>query len=162
MRTSARVFLLAAVCVLSLTGCRQQERQVDGSHSLRPDRDYPNCRSIDGSPVCDPSLYELIARPDWYDGKTVYVAGVLDPDREAFLLFAGEDAYRMYVQRSAVLLTLGRDSTGQDYSRVAGRWALVLGKYSASGRGSAGHFSGVITGIRSITPYASPRVPVAK
>jgi hypothetical protein len=162
MRSWTRILPFAVLCTLSPAACRQPERPVAGAQVPRPDGGYLNCEPKDGTQVCDPSLYELIARPDWYDGKIVSVAGVLDPGREAFLLFAAEDAYRMYVPRSAVLLALGRDLYGKDYSSVAGGWAIVTGKYSAHGRGSAGRFGGVITEIQNIFPYKSSRVPVVQ
>jgi hypothetical protein len=162
MRSWACVLPFAILCTLWPTACRQSERPAAVTQPPGSGGAYANCNQRDGTLVCDPSLYELLARPDWYDGRTVSVAGVLDPGREAFLLFAAEDAYRIYVPRSAVLLALGRDLYAKDYSSVAGGWAIVTGKYSAHGRGSAGQFGGVITDIQNIFPYKSSRVPVVQ
>jgi hypothetical protein len=111
----------------------------------------------DRTTICDPSLEELIIRPEWYDGATVVVTGVLDPQRE-FALFASEDAYRMYVPRSAVRLSLTPELAVRDFQAFSGEWVFVRGKYVARGGDSGGRYGGVIVRVELVAPYKSSRV----
>lgn len=155
---ATRALAVALLPLLLTGGCRRPESPVAVSTSQTAPNRYANCQKIDGTVVCDPSLHELTIRPELYDGETVVVGGVLDPQREGFALFASEDAYRRYVARSAVLLELAPEIARKDYEPFDGEWVIVRGKYLARGRGSEGKFGGVIANVESVFPIRYSRL----
>lgn len=158
---SSRALRAATLACLLLAGCRQTGAPPAAAPAPTLSSRYANCRAVeDHSTRCDPSLTELLSRPEWYDGASVSVAGVLDPQREGFALFASEDAYKMYLARSGVLLELRPELRTMNFQPNSGGWAIVSGKYVARGRGEEGVFGGAIVDVTSIFPYRSSRVQV--
>lgn len=147
-----------SVSLLLAGGCQSTDAPTAPPPPTRPTNHHAKCQTLeDRTTICDPSLDELIIRPEWYDGATVVVTGVLDPQRE-FALFSSEDTYRMYVSRSAVLLSLTPELAVRDFQAFSGEWVFVRGKYVAHRAGSSDRYGGVIVRVELVAPYKSSRV----
>ena len=155
-RQAQTVVGLLATLTFNLCGCERgtDVPKVEGGGS-RPS--YSKCGSTDSKGGCGlyvPSLGELIARPEWYDGRVVMVAGVMSFEPEEAALFPSTEAYDRENYRAAVWLHVGKPC--EECAGLHGSWVEVIGTFDAAERGHMGMFAG---GIGKITVIASgPRV----
>ena len=159
-RSSRMLVGLPVVLTLCFFGCRSgpEVQQTDGRH---PRSKYAKCRGVDSLGGCQgyvPSLEELIARPEWYDGLTVGVEGVMAYEREEAALYPSMEAYEHLNGRSAVWLYPGQPCEG--CAALHGTWVEVIGTFDAAERGHMGMFAGGISKIEIIATAPLVRGPV--
>ena len=123
------------------------------SHATR-DSDFAKCATQGQDGPCtdyNPSLMELVSRPEWYDGHRVLIIGVLRYGFESAGLHASSEAYQQRLTRSAV--SLAGTKSCPDCPKWQGRWVTVVGTYRASDRGHMGLFGGTIDEVTAVRLY---------
>jgi hypothetical protein len=165
----ARSGLMAAIVVavqLIVNGCSQLPGRAK---AVPPAIDYAKCLDIQADGRCDvytPSLGELIARPEVYDGKQVQVIGVLSFGFENNALFVSGDD-RLY-GNSRAAVWLDRKSACPECAAMNGKWVSVSGVYRPLEHGHMGLFAGTLSDItytspqpllRGAPPFTPPPLP---
>ena len=157
---------VALLLVVSIPGCRRTE-PTGRQQAPRPPDPYSKCQvAEEDRVVCSPSLVELVVRPEWYDGKTVAVAGVLQHSTEGVNLFTSEEAYRYRLTASSVELRLSEGAcSGADCGALSGQWVNLRGRYLPPDRGTTVPTAGTIVEVTDIIlrppglPKAIPAEP---
>lgn len=153
MKWQARIVVgVLATLAFSLSGC-ERGTDLPKVEGASPRTSYAKCgiaESNGGCSVYVPSLGELIARPEWYDGRVVMAAGVMSFEPEEAALFPSMEAYERRNSRAAVWLRVGRPC--EECLGLQGSWVEVEGTFDAGERGHMGMFAG---GIGRITVIAS-------
>jgi hypothetical protein len=161
---------IALASVVALQGCTGGGKQpTPTSRSSSADahtaRGFTKCADATDSSCrrYDPSLTELIARPESYDGRPVAVAGVLSYGFEDTALYISAEAYEEVASRSAVALRVSKEACS-GCQAWRGQWVNVVGTYRAGDWGHMGGYSGTITDVSGVykrqLSRASPPVPV--
>jgi hypothetical protein len=122
--------------------------------------DYSKCRTIEPGErkICDPSVLELITRPEWYEGASVVVAGVLGADHESFALFASPEDDQLFLTRKALAL-IPRQGMQLQYEGLNRRWVWVHGRFLPRQQEGPLRWGGTIADVTEITYLGSPRDP---
>jgi len=157
---------VALILVVSMPGCRRTE-PTEREQAPRPPDLYSKCQvAEDNRVVCSPSLVELVVRPEWYDGKTVAVAGVLQHSAEGVNLFTSDEAYRYRLTESSVRLRLAAGACPHaDCRTLSGQWVILHGRYLPPERGATMPTGGTIVEVADIIlrppglPKAIPAEP---
>lgn len=139
MRTTIRLLLIMAPLLLS--SCNSGDDAARPQPGKVAQTGNSKCQAVepDGDTLCDPSVIELIVRPEWYEGREVVVAGVLYADSESFALFASTEDHQQYLTRKGLNL-ISRQGTDLKTAGLSGRWVWVRGKFLARQR-SAGRLA---------------------
>jgi hypothetical protein len=153
---ASSVLLTCAV----VTCCGQLDSTATTAAPPKAPISYAKCEEggREGTRVCDPSLTELVVRPELYDGAVVVVVGVLDLDRESFALFASKKAYQQFLTREAVRLSL-RPGADLRLQNLRAEWVCVRGKYLAREQSGSVRYGGVITDVTDVSSFGSARTP---
>ena len=160
------LFCVALLLVASMPGCRQTE-PTERLQAPRPPAPHSKCQvAEDNRVVCSPSLVELVVRPEWYDGMTVAVAGVLQHGTEGVALFTSEEAYRYRLTASSVSLRLSKGACpSADCGSLSGQWVNLRGRYLPPGWRATVPTAGTIVEVGDIVlrhpglPKAIPAEP---
>lgn len=147
-------WMLAAVGIfaLSMAISAGSMRLYDAS-SRRPydpqAHEFARQISLQYEPV---SLVALLANPERYDGRRVFVSGFVSLEFEDCGLHLDRTAYEAGLQRNAIWLDRPKWLNSRDTQRLSQRYADVAGTFEASGRGHMGSYSGTLTQLRLIDP----------
>jgi hypothetical protein len=152
--TGLRPIGVPVLCVVLLAACRQPTGGT-ATRELTVLKDtYAKCETVEREGTqCSPGLIELIARPEWYDGANVVVAGVLYHDIESLMLFTTEDARRMGLLRSGVHVRMRPGIPRIDVDGLNGKWVYVRGKYVGTRRGAL-RYGGEIVDVTDVNVMA--------
>lgn len=104
-------------------------------------------------PVEHVPLVSLLANGREFDGKRVWVAGVLRIEFEGDSLYLTKDHYTHRVSQNAVWLNLDLERLGASRKRLAesnGRYVFVSGVFSDHDRGHMSMFEGSIRQVDHI------------
>jgi hypothetical protein len=107
-----------------------------------------------------PSLIELIARPELYDGKRVRVIGFVNFEFEGNALYVSQEDWRQMITRNGVWVDpelalptgIERDTTSP-YYRPNRRYVLLEGKFHGGRGGHFGMWSGSIDSVSRIQAW---------
>lgn len=160
MRTTLGLLLI--MTAFSLSSCSSGDNAPLPPPGKAAATGYSKCQAVepDGDELCDPSVIELIVRPEWYEGREVVVAGVLDTSSESFALFASTEDQEQQLTRKALDL-IARQGADLRTAGLSGRWVWVRGRFLPRQR-SGGHASwgGTLVEVTSIW-YSGPPGPPA-
>jgi len=105
-----------------------------------------------------PSMIQLLATPDKFDGKNIVVFGFMDFDTEADLLFTSKDDYDNVILANALWI----EASEEMYKAKALlnlKYVRIQGIFSAKPRGRFGSYVGAITKVGDCTPWSDPSHP---
>lgn len=152
--------VLFMVCFL-VSGCGQGDNSALPTPPKGAPPGYSKCQAVepDGDRLCDPSVIEIIVRPEWYDGAEVVVAGVLGTSSESLALFASTEDYQQLLTRKALNVN-GRQGVNLNTEGLNGRWVWVRGKFLPRQRSGNGlGWGGTLADVVSIWYPGAPGVP---
>lgn len=101
-----------------------------------------------------PSIIELIARPEVYDGKRVRLIGFANLEFEGNSLYLGREDYLQMISRNGLWLDVG-DSVAKQFAKELPGYVIVEGEFSSSDRGHFGMWSGAIKNVSRFQPNSS-------
>ena len=104
--------------------------------------------------VEDVSLIQLIANPQAYDGKRVRIIGFLRLEFEGDALYLHREDFDYHLTKDALWIDVPRDMTQDQMKSVNNTYAICTGRFRASGHGHMGLFSGELTEITRLEPWA--------
>ena len=148
--------------LVSLTG------RADGQQSPRASTPQDTlllamrCQAGDGSGRCTlwaPSLIELIARPEVYDGKRVVVSGFISFEFEGNALYLSANDWEHGILANSLVIEPppGFESdTAPARKAVNRRYVMLEGTFDARKRSHLGVVSGAIGHISRLGPLPSP------
>jgi hypothetical protein len=110
-----------------------------------------------------PSLIELIARPELYDGKRVRVIGFVNFEFEGNALYVSREDWLQAIYRNGIWVEphlalptgIERDTTAPEY-RPNRRYALLEGTFRRGPTGHLGMWSGSIDSVTRIQGWGQP------
>ncbi len=117
------------------------------------------CQGVDGNERCNlwgPSLVELIARPELYDGRRIRVIGFINLEFESNHLYLSREDWEhgLFVNGVLVRPPPGLDSdSGPARKRPNRQYVIVEGTFNAHMRGHLGVGSGGIDQITRLDPW---------
>jgi hypothetical protein len=149
LRSALGVWSLVGVFLMSGCADEAQPQRTTATH------DYRKCLTRNAKLECHPSLTELVVRPEWYDGESVYTTGVLGYEFEESALYSSREDYDRMNTMGAVWLRYSAQC-GQCPSLV-GKWVSASGTFRASERGHMGMFGGAIVDVRNVSELSDYR-----
>src|SRR6266498_4920654 len=108
-----------------------------------------------------PSLVELIARPELYDGKRVRVIGFVNFEFEGNALYISKEDWQRSIARNGLWIDPPqRFETDSAPSKVQPnrRYVLVEGTFNAQTPGHLGMWSGAIERVTRLQPWGDLRM----
>jgi hypothetical protein len=102
----------------------------------------------------DASLIELISSPERYRDRWVRIIGFVVLEFEGNAVYLHEEDFVHGITRNAIWLDV--ESSGAPQLTRPG-YAIVEGRFSADAHGHMGLFSGALTRIGRISPWAARR-----
>ena len=154
-----RPILTPMLLLCNLTDCAQAPRPA--SELILQIR----CEEVDSSNKCDlwgPSLVDLIARPEAFDGKRVRVMGFVNFEFEGNGLYLSREDWQQGIDRNGVWIDppLGFDSDSGPVRAVPNqRYVIVEGTFRATHRGHMGMWSGAIEQVTRLNPWPPTVLP---
>jgi hypothetical protein len=164
-----RVAGLALACIGVLVSCRADSPSaaaptppragsvVAANAELLRER---TCRRHDAAGRCQVhlvSVYQLVARPELFDGRRVRVIGYAHFEFEGNGLYPTAADYEAGIAPNGVWLDTGDKAGPKDLSD---RYVLVEGLFDASGSGHVGMWSGEIGDITQLEGWNRPVAPL--
>ena len=146
-----------------LAGCGAAGSEQRAAQALR-DTLLLQLRCEEGGPRCTlwgPSLLELIARPELYDGKRVRVIGFVNFEFEVNGLYISKEDWQRSISRNGLWIDPPeRFETDSGPSRVQPnqRYVLVEGTFNARNPGHLGMWSGAIERVTRLDPWGELRL----
>lgn len=107
------------------------------------------------------SLVALLAAPEKFDGKLVYVTGYLRLDEEGDTLYLSETDYLHALLRNGVWVERTKEME-RDIENLDSKYVSIAGYFSAKDRGHMSRSSGGIVRIRSCTFWSDPKYPIVR
>lgn len=101
------------------------------------------------------SLIELIANPLRYDRKQVQVIGFLRLEFEGDALYLHREDFDHAISKNAVSVVRPSDLSGKQLIQVDKKYVIWEGTFNARDRGHMGMFSGSLTHITRLEPWAN-------
>lgn len=101
-----------------------------------------------------PSLIEIIARPELYDGKQVRVTGFANLEFEGNSLYVGREDYLQMLFRNGLWLDIS-DTLARRFSKQLPGYFVVEGEFSSRDHGHLGMWSGAIKNVSRFQPNLS-------
>jgi hypothetical protein len=99
------------------------------------------------------SLVRLIAAPGEYDGKHVRVHGFVSVEHEGTAVYLHRDDWQHMLTKNGLWLAVNDSAPkGSKEAEVAGRYALIEGRFSAKKQGHMGLWSGAIEDVTRMVP----------
>ena len=160
-----RAIWIAAVVTLPIAGCelaagdqgREPHTSVAQSDTLLLSL---RCGTRDANGRCllwNPSLVELLTRPELYHGKRVRVIGFVNLEFEGTALYLSREDWEQSIFRNGVWLggstEVPRDS-GRAVPSPHRRFAVVEGTFNATNSGHHGMWSGALERVTRIDASA--------
>ena len=114
------------------------------------------CQVIDGSEHCilwGPSLVELIARPELYDGRRVRVIGFVNFEFEGDAIFLSSEDWKHSVVTNSLWVEAPpgfQSDSGPARKQPNRRYVIIEGTFNARKRGHLGLGSGAIEHVTRI------------
>jgi hypothetical protein len=108
-----------------------------------------------------PSLVELIARPELYDGKRVRVIGFVNFEFEGNGIYISQEDWRRSIARNGLWIDPpSRFETDSGPSKVQPnqRYVIVEGTFNLRNPGHLGMWSGAIQRVTRLEPWGEPRM----
>src|SRR6266550_8819901 len=108
------------------------------------------CEARDGSRRCilwGPSLLELIARPELYDGRRVRIIGFINFELEGNAIFLSSEDWKHAVLRNGLWVdppAAFKSDSGPTPKQPNRRYVIIEGTFNARNTGHMGLFSGAI------------------
>ena len=126
-----------------------------------PDSLLPKVRCVTlgvsgGCAMWEPSLVELIARPELYDGKQVRVIGFVNFEFEGNGLFISKEDWRQSITRNGLWIEPPAgfvSHSGPARRQPNQRYVLVEGTFNARESGHMGMWSGTIEHVTRLEPW---------
>jgi hypothetical protein len=146
-KTVARICPSLALALLAIGAC------ACGNQENPPDR-MRKCVTDNGREVCDPSLVELLVRPELYDGALVSVIGLLTTDFEHTALFPSREAMDWLRLRSAAWVQMDAE-VRKRFAHLNERYVVVQARFRMGPAGHFGEASGLLYDVESIHPITS-------
>ena len=144
------------------------EHSMLSTHLSTPPTDRCETVEREGGPciLYGPSLIELIARPELYDGKRVRVIGFVNFEFEGNALYVSREDWLQNIYRNGVWVEprlalptgIERDTTAPEY-RPNRRYALLEGTFHGRPNGHLGMWSGSIDSVTRIQAWGRPSEP---
>lgn len=105
-----------------------------------------------------PSMIELIARPELYDGKRVRVFGFVNFEFEGNGLYVSREDWKQSISRNGVWIDPPVESdTGSRIQKLNQRYALVEATFRAKEGGHFNLWSGKLEQVTRLTPWPPPK-----
>src|SRR6266496_3204931 len=117
------------------------------------------CEEVDASRRCTlwgPSLVELIARPELYDGKRVRVIGFVNFEFEGNALYISKEDWQRGITRNGLWIeapTRLETDSGPSKVQPNQRYVLLAGTFNAHNPGHLGLWSGAIEHVTRLDPW---------
>lgn len=146
--------LYGAVCLI--LSCRSESSPAasDAPSSILPEQ-RPQTGStgvgVSAEHPRDASLIELISSPERFRGRWVRIIGYVVLEFEGNAVYLHEEDFVHGIVRNALWLEV--DSSGPPPLTRPG-YAIVEGRFAADMHGHMGLFSGALTEIRRVSPWA--------
>ena len=160
-----RAIWIAAIVTLPLAGCHvaaSDQGRGPNTRGTQPDTLLLTlrCGERDAHSRClwwNPSLVELLTRPELYHGKRVRVIGFVNLEFEGTALYLSREDWEQSIFRNSVWLggaaVVPRDS-GRAGSSPHRRFATVDGTFNATNSGHRGMRSGALERVTRIDASA--------
>ncbi|MBP1204107.1 lysyl-tRNA synthetase class II [Duganella sp. 1411] len=112
------------------------------------------CRADEASalPV---SIYQLIANPEKYDGKTVYVIGFMHMEFEGDVVYAHREDWAHSLIQNGVALDVPKSSFSS-WKKINNNYVAIQGTFSAVKRGHLALRVGSLTNITKLVKWKKP------
>ncbi|MEG9436680.1 hypothetical protein JAO29_10965 [Edaphobacter sp. HDX4] len=102
----------------------------------------------------DVSIIELIANPLKYDGKQVQLIGFLRLEFEGNAIYLHQEDFEHAISRNAIWIDRPADLSEKQALDVNNRYIICQGTFKAGEHGHMGMFSGSLTHINRLEPWA--------
>ena len=164
----ARLAGVAALACLTVAGCSAPSHDSADPAVASTSRVTLRCVASDsagkGCSLWGPSLIELIARPELYDGKRVRVIGFANFEFEGNGLYVSESDWRHGIYRNGVWIDPPA-GTGQDSASAPGpvnqRYVIVEATFHQQQSGHMGMWSGSLSDVSRLEPWGQTPAPDA-
>ena len=160
-----RIGIGAVAAVAVLAGCGAAGGDQRATQSMRDTLLLTTrCEAGDGPARCSlwgPSLEELIARPELYDGKRVRVIGFVNFEFEGNALYISKEDWQRSIARNGLWIDPPqRFETDSGPSKIQPnqRYVLVEGTFNARNPGHLGMWSGAIERVTRLDPWGELRM----
>lgn len=107
------------------------------------------------------SLVALLASPEKYAGKLVYVTGYLRLEEEEDALYLGENDYLHGILRNGLWVERTKQME-KEIERLDSNYVAIVGFFSAKDRGHMSGSSGGIVRVQRCTFWSDPKYPVVR
>lgn len=107
------------------------------------------------------SVMELIATPDRFDGKLVWVTGFLDLNLEGDVLYLHREDYQNLLRQNAIWVDT-TEEMGKNRAGLNTKYVRILGTFRAGPRGNDRTLVGGITQIKEAKLWSDPAHPLAE
>ena len=152
---------LTVACLVVLACGRGPEESRNGVARDSQSSPLGRCDMVDseGSSTCilwGPSLIELIARPEVYDGKRVRVIGFVNLEFEGNGLYVSREDWEQSIYRNGVWInppTGFESDSGPAKRRPNQQHVIVEGVFSSGRGGHFGMWSGTIDSVTRLDPW---------
>jgi len=102
------------------------------------------------------SIYQLLANPEKYDGKEVYVIGFMHLEFEGDVIYAHREDWVHSLIPNGVALDAPKDSYAE-WMKFNNNYVVVQAVFSASQRGHLALRTGSLTKIRKLVRWRGPK-----
>ena len=160
-----RLAVITGCAPLLLASCGQASVDQPAAHATQPDTLLliTRCETINQSQQCTlwgPSLVELIARPELYDGRPVRIVGFVNFEFEGNGIYLSSEDWERGSVRNGLWINpppgFEADS-GPAPKQPNRRYVIVEGTFNAHNRGHMGQWSGAIEKVTRLEPWGDWR-----
>ena len=152
---------LAVAMLIATCGFASDQPQSRGAaDSLRMQTRCEQAGTNERCGLWGPSLIELIARPELYDGKRVRVIGFVNFEFEGNGLYVSKEDWEQSISRNSLWIEppVGFESDSAPSKRHPNqRYVIVEGTFSARNTGHMGMRSGAIEEVTRLDPWGTLR-----
>jgi hypothetical protein len=139
---------------MALGGCEKPEAKPATAQAAPDPQCFQSTSERDTTfTVFWPSLIELIARPELYQGKRVLVAGFANLEFEGNGIYVSREDYDQMLDKNGLWLDVS-DSIARRFAGKPG-YVIIEGEFDSHSRGHFGMWSGTIKNISRFEPNRS-------
>jgi hypothetical protein len=161
-RLILRASIITALLIATFAGCsREGSRAASDAVATSRGGQLPAARcemvARDNGPciLWEPSLIELIARPELYDGRRVRVIGFVNFEFEGNGLYLSREDWRQSIARNGLWINALEDFEGDSGAlpRPNQRYVIVEATFRGGPGGHFGMWSGSLDSVTRLEPW---------
>lgn len=110
----------------------------------------------EGNAALPVSIYQLIANPEKYDGKEVYVIGFMHMEFEGDVIYAHREDWAHTLIQNGIAFDVPQNSYSS-WMKMNNNYVVVQGVFSATERGHLALRAGSLTKITKLVKWRGPK-----